>query len=214
MIERRRIAVVGLCVLVLTTGCLGFLTGNSPLFFQAADATVGQGALEEAGYQEYRDDAENRTEEFSAAGQTREVTVRNQVHGYNRTLSLGPLGDQDLGRFVVYSTPAVEVAGKTFNPVGDWSNQRLVDALADSYDGLDDVQFEGNRTVTALGEPRTVSTFTGTSTVEGQEIDVRVHVTKFRHGEDFVVGLAVHPERIDERDRIDTLVEGLSHPSG
>lgn len=210
----RRLAVLVLCVLLTTTGCLGFLTGDDALYFEASEASVDDAALDETDYQEYRADSENVTREFGVADQTREVTVTNRIRGYNRTLSLGPLGEQDLGRFVVVSSPAVEIAGETFNPIGDWSNRRLVSELADSYEGLDDTEFEGNRTVTALGEPRTVSAFTGTSTVMGQEVDVRVHVTKFRHGDDFVVALAVHPEEIDEQDRVDALIEGLSHESG
>lgn len=210
----RRLAVVALCVLLTTTGCLGVLTGDETLSFEASAAAVDATALESANYQQYRADAETVAREFSAAGQTREVTVTNRVRGYNRTLALGPLGERDLGRFVVVSSPAVEVAGETFNPVGDWSNRRLVSELADSYEGLDDAEFESNRTVAALGADRTVSAFTGTSTVAGQEVDVRVHVTTVRHGEDFVVALAVHPEAVDEEDRVDTLVAGLRHGSG
>jgi hypothetical protein len=189
------------------------VTGDEALSFEASPATVDGAALEETDYQQYRADSDNVTREFSAAGQTREVTVTNQVRGYNRSLPLGPLGEQDLGRFIAVSSPAVEVAGETFNPIGDWSNRRLVSELADSYEGLDDTEFEGNRTVTARGDARTVSTFTGTSTVAGQEVDVRVHVTKFRHGDDFVIALAVHPEEIDEEGRVDALAEGLRHDS-
>lgn len=212
MLSRARVAALSCCLLLATAGCLGFLTGDEPMHFAAEPATVDGAALDETGYEQYREATTNRTRNYSAAGQTRQVTVTNEIRGYNRTLGLGPLGERDLGRFVVLSTPAVSIAGQTFNPVGDWSNRRLVREFTSAYDGVENVQFEENRTVQALGEPRTVSRYTGETEIAGQPVDVAIHVTKFRHGDDFVVAFAVHPEMIDgEADRIDELLRGLDH---
>lgn len=211
MIRSRGAAVAVLCLALVSTGCVGFLTGSDSLSFAANATAVDESALEEADYQQYRSDSQVRTENFSVAGQTREVEVTNEIRGYNRSLDLGPLGQRDLARFITYTTPAVEIAGQTFNPVADWSNRQIVRRLSSSYDDVSDVQFEENRTVAALGDARTVSTFSGESTVAGQDVDVSIHVTKFRHGDDFVIAVAVHPQRIDEEGRIDTLLRGLEH---
>lgn len=206
------VALVVLAVLVATTGCLQFVTGGTATF-AASQASVSDGALDETGYELANATTDNVSRTFEVAGQERDVRVTNHVVRYDRNVSVDPLGERDLARFVLLSTPAVEVAGQTFNPVGDWSERRLVNELASQYSGLSDVSHEDNRTVRALGSERTVETFTAGATVAGErEIDVRLHVAKFRHGDDFVVALGVHPERLpDERERVDALVRGIDH---
>jgi len=210
--DRSRPALVaGLCVVLVTTGCLGVLTGSEPISATATPAEVDDGTLDRTGYGEYLTESPSLTRNVTVAGQTRRIEVTNEVRGYNRTLALGPLGERDLARFVVLSTPAVSVAGQTFNPVGDWSNRRTVRRLTSTYEDLDTVAFDENRTVSALGESRTVSRYTAETTVDGQTVDVYVHLAKFRHGDDFVVALAVHPRQVEEGDRIDTLLGTLRH---
>mgnify|MGYP000510101771 CR=1 FL=1 len=211
MRHSRGLLAVAVCALLVTTGCLGFITGSEPIYAEAEPASVDAATLEESDYQVYQSEGQNLTREFSIAGQTREATVRNQIRGYNRTLDLGPLGERDLARFSAFTSPALSIAGQDLNPIGEWSNGRLVEELSGSYGSLSGVEFEQNRTVAALGDSRTVATFAGTATTSGQEVDVRVHVTSFKHGDDYVVAVAVHPERIDEWDRVRRLIGGLEH---
>jgi hypothetical protein len=113
------------------------------------------------------------------------------------------------------ATPAVEVAGRTFNPVGELSDRELALRLQSQYDAVEDVRFAGNRTVEALGEDRTVSRFDATTTVAGTEVDLAIHVTKFRHGDDFVVAIGMYPARLDgEAAHVRTMLRGVEHPSG
>lgn len=199
-----------LVALVATSGCLGLLTGDAS--FEASPASVGDAALEETGYELSDNRTQNLSRNVSAAGQEREVTVVNHLATYNRNVSFGPLGEQEVARFALLSTPAVEIGGRTLNPVGDWSERRIVERLSSQYSGLNDVSHQDNRTVAALGEDRTVERFTGTARIQGQRIDVTLHVTKFQHGEDFVVAVGIHPEQLpDEQDRVDTLLSGVEH---
>lgn len=210
--DKRTLLGAFLAVLLTTSGCLSIVTGET-LEYEAAPGEVSESALDDTAYEFDGQETQTVTRNYSAAGQERTVEVTNYATRYQRAVELGPLGEQELARFVVFTTPAVEVAGQTFNPVGDWSERRLVERLSSEYEGLQDVSHVNNRTVRSLGEDRRVAKFSGEATVLGDRtVDVYVHVTKFRHGDDFVVAVGVHPERLpDEQDRVDDLIRGIDH---
>lgn len=156
------------------------------------------------------------TREVSAAGQTREVEVTNHLAEYSRSVSVAPLGEGELARFIVLSTPAVEVLGRTFNPVGDMSNRELAEEVQSQYEGLGNLRPAGERTVSVLGTDATVSTFTGDAELgeTGQTVELTLHVTRVRDGGDFIVAIAVHPALLDgEAERVDTMLGGIRHPA-
>ncbi|MFC7020525.1 MULTISPECIES: DUF6517 family protein [Haloarcula] len=199
-------------LLVVSSGCVGLITGET-VAFEAEPAAVDAAALETTGYDEARAEAQTVTRNVSVVGQQRTVRITNHVAEYNRSVDLGPLGEVEFARLVLLSTPGATVAGQSLNPLASQSNRRLVERLVQRSGRISDVESQGNRTVQILGEDRTVSEFTGTSEVQGQEIDVRLHVSSFEHEGDVVVAIAVHPERIDERDRVDTLLGAIQHPT-
>lgn len=205
-------ASVALVVLLLTSGC-GMLSG--PVTFAATPADVTAAAQDDAGYELERAEPMNITREFNVAGQTKEVKAVNYLREYKRSVELGPLGEREVARFVVFSTPEVDVAGQTLNPIGKMSNRDLVMQLQSSYESIQNVERVSNRTVTVLGEEATVTKFGAEAQLEGgQSVDVYVHVAKINHEDDFVVGVAVHPQRIDEQQRVNTLLGGIQHPEG
>jgi len=198
--------------LLLTAGCIGFLTGEEALAFDADPVRVADDARAEAGYEEVRVESMAVNRSFTVAGETRNVSVTNHVAAYQRAVDLGPLGSEPFARFTVLSTPEVEIAGRTLNPVGGLSDRELATRLQSQYDSIENVRFAGNRTVEVLGEGRTVSRFDATTTVAGTEVDLALHVAKFRHGEDFVVAIGVYPARLDgERARVETMLRGVEH---
>lgn len=211
MNRRTTLGIVLFALLVTTSGCVDLVMGNTPTF-ESSEANVSEDALEESGYQPSESDTQNVTRNVSAAGQERTVRVTNHVTQYNRSMSLGPLGEQELGRFVVFTTPAVEIVGQTMNPVADWSERRVLDEVATEYAELDDISHVDSRTVSVLGSDRTVEKFSGVTTVGDNEIDVYIHVTKFRHEGDFVVAIGVHPQQLpEEQDRQDVMLGGVEH---
>jgi hypothetical protein len=213
MRTRRAVAAVLLLWLVASAGCVGFVTGTGDLTFEANDVVVSQEATSETGYEAVRDTPVNRSRTLTVAGQERTVTVVNQVAEYQRNISLGPLGEAPLARVTVFSSPEVEVAGRTLNPLADRSNPELVRSLQTSYERVEDVEAVGNRTVTVLGTETTVTRFAAEATIGGgQTIDVYVHLTKVRTGSDFVVVAAVHPQQVDaEQVGVDTMFRGVVH---
>ncbi|MEF8791144.1 MAG: DUF6517 family protein [Haloarculaceae archaeon] len=212
MSHRRALANVAVVALLLTAGCIGFLTGEEALAFDADPVRVADDARAEAGYEEVRVESMAVNRSFTVAGETRNVSVTNHVAAYQRAVDLGPLGSEPFARFTVLSTPEVEIAGRTLNPVGGLSDRELATRLQSQYDSIENVRFAGNRTVEVLGEGRTVSRFDATTTVAGTEVDLALHVAKFRHGEDFVVAIGVYPARLDgERARVETMLRGVEH---
>jgi hypothetical protein len=120
-----------------------------------------------------------------------------------------PLGNtSSVVSFSVLAMPNARVAGESVHPLSRVSTERLVRRFAATENTT--VRFEGNHTVSSLGDERTVSTFRLETGPGG--VDALVHVASFDAGNDYVVTLAVHPALIDERDRIDALVAGLEQP--
>ncbi|EMA09099.1 hypothetical protein SAMN05443574_1189 [Haloarcula vallismortis] len=199
-------------LLVVSSGCVGLITGET-VEFDSAPASVGDSALEETGYEQSMADEQTIERTVTVAGQERTIRVTNHIRQYERGIDLGPVGEVNAGSFIVFSTPSASVAGQSLNPAASWSNERLVEEVASRNDQINDVQFERNRSVEALGESREVAVFSGTTSIEGQEVDVLIHLTSFEHEGDVVVAVAVYPERIDDREspRVDTLLGGLSH---
>jgi hypothetical protein len=200
-------------VLTSTAGCLGVITGTEPLSFSAEPAVVAESAASSAGYSSTgtRTLEVNRT--FEIAGQERRVVVSNHVTTYEKSLDLVVI-EAKLGVFTVLSTPAVEIAGRTFNPIGDYSNERLVELVQSRYSGLSDVRPVSSRTITVDGTETEVTKFAAKATVRGQQIDVFIHVTKYRDGEDFVVAIGVYPQRFDGEERnVISMMRAIQHPA-
>ena len=206
----RRLLPVAVALLFVTSGCVGLVTGET-VSFEASPASVGDDALASTEYELARSDEQNITQNVSVFGQQRTIRLTNHVTEYSRAIELGPLGDIELARITVFSTPGATVAGQQLNPAAQWSNRRLIREIVSRSGGMSDVQRQENRTVGILGEPRDVGVFTGTTTVQGQEIDVRIHAASFEHDGDVIIAVAVHPTRIDERANVDTMFGGIQH---
>ncbi|MFB6269375.1 MAG: DUF6517 family protein [Halobacterium sp.] len=209
--DRQTTVAVALAVLVATTGCLGILEG--PVEFSASKATVQDSALDQTGYEEVAVNKSEVSREFSAAGQSKNVSVTNWVAMYERSVSVPALGEQRAAVFGAFASPEVEVLGQTFNPIDHYSEKELAELAQQQYSSLDIGQSVGTRSVTVLNASTNVTKFEGTATLGGgQSVDVYVHVTKVEHDGDIIVAVAIHPQQLDgEQERIDTLLRNLEH---
>ncbi|WP_254271680.1 DUF6517 family protein [Haloarcula marina] len=207
---RAGLLTAAVALLVVSSGCLGLVTGDE-VAFEASPATVDDSTLADSGYELSNTTEQNITRRVSVLGQERTIRLENHITQYRRGVDLGPLGTLELSRVVVFSTPSATVAGQDLNPATTWSNRRVIEEIAARTGSVSDVQFERNRSVEVLGEPRDVSVFSGTTRVQGQEIDVRIHVTSFEHEGDVIVLLAVHPDLVSEQERVDTMFRGVEH---
>ena len=206
---------VAVAALLATSGCVGFLTGEEPLEVSAEPAIVSGSAAADAGYEYNGTRALEVDRTFEVGGQERRVIATNRISDYAKTVDFGPLGEVEVGVFTVVTTPAVEVAGRTLNPVGSYSNARLVELVQRQYSGLSDVRRVSERTVTVQGTDTTVTKFAATATIEGRAVDVFVHVTKYRSGDDFVVAIGVYPRQLDglEASNVLSMMRSIDHPA-
>lgn len=189
-------------------GCLDVVTGEKPLTFSADRATASDAAVDETGYEEKAVTDVVVTEERY----DREIEVTNWQAQYERTAEVPMLGEKEVGVFVGFATPKVEVAGEAFNPVDDMSNRELLERVQGKYENVEVGEKVDETTLTVLETETTVDRFAGTATFSGQDVDIYFHVTQVEDGDDFVIPLGAYPQRLDgEEERIFTMMEGLEH---
>ena len=111
----------------------------------------------------------------------------------------------------VFTMPNARVGGQSVHPLSRGSTEKLVRRFL-SVDNSS-VSFEGNHSVEALGDQRTVSTFRFEGNGSTDATDGLVHVASFDAGNDYVIVFSAHPAVIDEQDRIDALIAGLEQPA-
>lgn len=199
----------------LAVGSLAGLAGCSalqgPITFTAKAAVAGDAALSDTGYQQARSKKPTLTRKFAS----KKVKVTNVLNEYQKEMELSVLGSAKVGIFVAFSTPQVKVAGQgPFNPVGNWSNKELVLKLQSRFENLKNVKKVGSTTMTTLGKEAKVGKFSGTTTYDGKQIDLYLHVTKVKHEDDYVILLGVYPqEKSSEEQNIKKLIKSVTHPA-
>lgn len=203
-LTRRAVGTLAVTGIAGLAGCSG--SGSTSFEAEAAATSTG-----DTGYERTRQDRPEITREF--AGQ--EVTVTNVITEYQKEVSMPVMGDQKLGVFTAFTSPQVKVAGQTFNPIGEWSTERLVNELQSRYESMNDAQKEGEESHEILDDGRTVSTFSATMTVDGNDVPVIILVAKFEHESDIVVPMGVFPEEKQDQEgqNIRTLMSNMSHPA-
>ncbi len=128
-----------------------------------------------------------------------ERTNRSRPVDMPRGIDLGPVGEVNAGRFIVFSTPSASVAGQTLNPAAS-GPLNASSEVAGRNDQINDVQFERNRQWKRWVSPVRWLCPSGTTTIEGR-VSMSVHLTSFEHEGDVVVAVAVYPERLDDGER-------------
>lgn len=209
----RSAAALTFAALVLCSGCLGFATGSEPAAFEASPAAASEAAVSETGYVPSGNDTRTDDRAFTVLGQNRTATVTSHVATYERHAALGPFGERRIGLFAVASTPAVSVAGETFNPIAGYGDRELLERFGGAAGRIENVSAVGSRTVTALGTDVTVRKHAAEADVGGQRAAVYVHVATVSHGDDYLVAVGVYPRAIDGESETLRLVRGLRHPA-
>lgn len=141
------------------------------------------------------------------------IRVRNWVTTHEKGVDVADLVDASAAMFAVLSTPQISIAGRQVNPVEDMSTGELVELVAENYEDIDDVEHQGDETVTVLGESTTSSTFQANAVFLGTDLPVNMHVTEaVATEEDLVVSIAVYPQTLAavEAANVDSLVAGIS----
>ncbi|WP_267642668.1 DUF6517 family protein [Haloarchaeobius amylolyticus] len=216
MDTRRGVAALAIAVLLVSSGCLGFVTGEEPLEYAASQATVADGALGESGTGYEQTKVENQTLRIDGSEVgigDRTIVVDNWVAQYEKQ---DDFIDQQVGLFAVVSTHEVDVVGRPMNPVRNMSNADLLDRVLGQYQtgygSISNVRQTGTEQVTMLGQQTEVGVFVGETSLNGQTVEISLYVTKVKHGDDYVIAIGGHPTKLpNEEDDIYTLMQNVEH---
>ncbi|WP_255167977.1 DUF6517 family protein [Natrononativus amylolyticus] len=213
MTTRRRILAGGTaCALALSAGCLDFALGRNALEFDATRVAPSEAALAETGYEETV--AERQThEETVEAGLERDVRASYWLSVSEKEVEL--LGEtREAATVAAVSMPALEILGSSYNPLAELDSEELLAELQSEFDGgygdLGDLEYAATIALPVLGADRSVDRFRGTTTFDGEDVDVVLLLTAFDHGDDFVVLLGGYPEPLaDEGVNVELLMESV-----
>ena len=217
-ISRRGLALALVLALLTSAGCVGFVTGNGPLTFEASPASATNATLSETGYHLQRQQSMEMNRTVSVAGQSRSVHVTNYVAVYARSADVempadtpsGPTG----GMVVVVSTPKASVAGQGLNPLGTAPIEKiltLVPGLLPGSSSVQRVEQVRSRPVTMLGSETTLRTFEVTAERDGTTATSSMALARVEDDGDYVLVLAVFPPGNHDDDGVVRLLDGLRH---
>ncbi|MXV61515.1 hypothetical protein GS429_05435 [Natronorubrum sp. JWXQ-INN-674] len=185
----------------------------------SSPASVPRAALSETGYGEHVVDELVVERTVGRFGIERSIEVRNWYAEYDRAVSLDAIGLTRLQAAVVsvLTTPQISFLGRTFNPVGEYSTDELVELIQDRYDELEDVRYVDETAISVLGTETTLTRYLARARLIdiGATFDVFLQLSEpVAHGDDFVIGVAVSPQAAGletESRSVRTLLESLEH---
>lgn len=207
------------CALVLA-GCSGTLVE-----YAASPAVVPDAALGPRGYVHGNTTEVPITYRVGGGALSQDITLITWVSGYTRTTADDGTTDDGttddgIAVLVLYSSPNVQVADRSVNPLGQLSNRELVRTVLDrgaelrglgGVEGLSDLREHGAQNVTMLGTPVQAVSYVGTADIDGRRIAVVVNIAVVEHEGDVVVALGVHDETRDETATHVALIERVEH---
>lgn len=202
-LTRRAVGALTVAGVAGLAGC----SGSTSFSAEYAETDTGNTGYEQTGQRQ-----PSMTRTF--AGQ--EVEITNTVTEYRKEIELSFLGgSSDVGVFAAFTSPQVEVAGQTFNPISNMNTKTLAQRFQDRFDSMNDLSQESEEEVDVLGSARTVTKFSATVSVEGNDVPVFLLIANFNHESDVVVPMGIFPqEREDEEGpNIRQLMTNLTHPA-
>lgn len=211
MVDRRTyLGSAGTALAAATAGC-GFILGNEPATFSASASAVSDSVLAETGYEFTENEEMEIRRELSAGGQTREIVATNVQAKHEKSIDLGPLGEQRGAIFTSLTTPQAKVLGETFNPIEDMSARELAQRVQDSYEEFSNIEERGESDVTINGNTTTQVKFAADAALSGNPVELYLHVSEaVELGSDFVVTFGSYPQGKEaEESNILSLMEAV-----
>lgn len=178
---------------------------------RAADpAGVADEQRESAGFEHKRTQELPFETTVEVSGASRDLRLTNYLVDYGK--NVGEAGPQGAS-FVLFTTPSVTVAGEEANPFAKFDDRKLLkEVVSRANQNAADVQEVGTRTANVLDSTTQFRVYEATTTVEEQEVQIRIHFGRTSHDDDLLGVLGVHPRILDESENIYALVEGTEHP--
>lgn len=116
--------------------------------------------------------------------------------------------------FAAISTPGVEVAGRSLNPLEGMETDELLDEFTGEVEGdLENLEYEGTISLEILGASREVDRYVGEASQGEQSVPIEVTIASFGHEDDHLVLLGVYPQPFEEEaENVEILMESIEHP--
>lgn len=209
MASTRLAVALSLAAIVVTSGCLGFVSGGEALSYEATAVDVSADAKQATGYNETK----RETITINQTVADRDVRVINKLARYEK---YDDVAEERRGVLAVVSTHRVDVFGHTTNPIANMTYRELLTNLtadyADEFESMEDLQFQENTTRTVLGTEARIGVFTSTTKLDGEVVEVKLYVTRVQHGDDYVIAIGGHPTKFPASEQeILRLMEGIQH---
>ncbi len=209
MNRRHFLAGAGAFGLASLSGCLG-LAGLDE--HEATPGGVNADTREGTGYEQVGIEELPVEESVGVGPVTESVRVANYMTEHEKTVDMGPLGEQRGAVFMILSTPQIGIPNYQFNPVEDMSTRELVDLVDDNYDGISDIEHQEDYSMTILEQETTATRFTASAQFDGEDVDVYLHVSEaVETDDDLLVTIGVYPQQVqfEEEDNVDALMTGV-----
>ena len=209
MNRRSVLAGAGAVGLASLSGCLG-LAGLDD--HESTAGGVDADTRESTDYQQVGIDNITIEESVGVGPVEESVRVVNYLTEHEKSIDMGPLGEQRGAVFMLLTTPQIGIPNYQFNPVEDMSTRELVDLVENNYDEMDDIEHQEDYSMTILDQETTASRFTASAQFDGEDVDVYLHVSEaVETDDDLLVTIGVYPQQVSaqERENIDSLMEGV-----
>jgi len=195
MHRRKFIVGCGSAVALSFAGCLG-TTGMDE--HKSSPGSVASEALTTTGYGDQSLQSIDVERSMTVEGHTEEILVVNHVTGYTKEVS----GELQGGKFHVFTSPNVSVAGVGVNPLESMDTAEILQQALKGSQTISDVEHDEDTAVIVLGEATKSSRYTATAVVEGVAVDVYVRVTEPvpTSNDDLLMTIAVYPQHADVED--------------
>lgn len=211
--RRRFLTTAAVGATAASSGCVGFLLGTEALEFSASKAEVASNALSGTGFEHVGTNALNW--EFTAFDRT--IRVENYLSEYRKAVSVPDVGSVEGAVFGALSTPVVEVAGESLNPIQRVANTSAKLA-AEAQELFTDITVQNELGETAqqvLGNQETFVKLGILALLSGTEIPGLLHLARFQDASDFLGLVGLHPRALSgEAQNLFALANGLEHVTG
>lgn len=198
--------------LVGLSGCLSTVLGTVTSL-ESTPAAVSQSALESSDYESVGIEEIVTEEDVDVAGQSDVIEVTSYLTEYEKQVGIDAIAEQPTATFSILSTPKIDIAGRTFNPVAEMSPRELVELIADNYDEIENIESDGEETITVLGQSVTKSRFVADASFGGFPLELDIHVTEaVERDADLLVPIGVYPTQLRsfEAETVRELAEAVS----
>jgi hypothetical protein len=210
MVTRRKYlaAVAGGTATVSIAGC-GLLSDS--LEASASPGGVPESVRSSTGFADEQMEKSTWKDTREVAGEERDLKLTNWTTEYTKVPAQDNVG---AAGFVIFSSPTVSIADRSFNPFDQFDEKRLIRAVLSrsSQGDAGDLKEAGSENFSVFEESVEFTEYESTQSVAGRDVDMRVHIGNLTHDGDLLTMLGTYPEVLSDLENVKQMAEGTDHP--